>query len=771
MARVLFVEPTAETQTTADGWLMPPLSENALTVLKRRYLKKNEGAIFTETPPEMFRRVARNIAQAERVFNKSADMNKWEKEFYNVMARLDFIPNSPTLMNAGRELQQLSACFVLPVDDSIDSIFEMVKHAALIHKSGGGTGFSFSRIRPRNDIVSTSHGFSSGPISFMKVFNEATEAINQGGFRRGANMAILNYNHPDIMEFITCKENEQQLNNFNISVGITEEFMKLAETNGEYDLLNPRSKKPVRRVNARQVFDLIVQEAWKSGEPGIVFLDRLNKDNPTPNIGAIESTNPCGEQPLLPYEACNLGSIHLGKMVNHQGIDFDHLRETVHTAVRFLDDVIEMNRFPLQKIDEMARGNRKIGLGVMGFADLLIKLGIPYNSDEALGVGEEVMKFISEEARKATQALAVERGPFPNFSGSTYDRRGELPMRNATTTTIAPTGTISIIAGASSGIEPLYAVCFTRTILDGTKMIEVNPVFEAIAKREGFYSKELMDKITRQNSIQHMVEIPPEIRRIFVTAHDIAPSWHIRMQAGFQKYTDNAVSKTVNFRHEATKEDIAEVYFLAYRTGCKGVTVYRDGCRQQQVLSTASTSASDQKKEGKSAGTLSAVPRPRPDLTRGTTRKLKTGCGTLYVTINCDEHNRPFELFSTMGKAGGCAASQAEAISRLISFALRSGADTKEIIKQLKGISCQSISWTRGGKILSCADAIARALEEAFGNNHAISQTSTTALVATKSASSRSKTTQRGACPECGGSLSYEEGCMRCYSCGYSECD
>ena len=768
MARVLYIETETTGEKTVDenGWLIPQLTPNALKVLEKRYLRKNEASECVETPPGLFLRVANNIAQAEVIFNPNADKEKLARSFYEMMARLDFVPNSPTLMNAGRDLQQLSACFVLPVDDSIDSIFDIVKNAALIHKSGGGTGFSFSRIRPKNDVVSTSHGYSSGPISFMKVFNEATEAINQGGFRRGANMAVLNYNHPDIFEFITAKSNETSLNNFNISVGITEEFMHLAETNGEYDLINPRSRQPVKRVKARQVFDLIVKMAWQSGEPGIVFLDRLNRDNPTPSQGAIESTNPCGEQPLLPYESCNLGSINLSRMVTERGIDFDHLKETVHLAVRFLDNVIEMNRYPLPMIEKMTKLNRKIGLGVMGFADMLIKLGVPYNSEEAPGIAESLMKFIQDESRATSRELARERNQFPAFAQSVYARRNDEPLRNATTTTIAPTGTISIIAGASSGIEPLYAVCFVRNVLDGAKLVEAHPIFEAIAKREGFYSRELMEKIARKNSIQDFEEIPRELRRIFVTAHDISPAWHIRMQAAFQKYTDNAVSKTVNFRHEATPEDVAEVYFLAYRTGCKGVTVYRDGSRQEQVLTTQQTKGKGQKEIQFEKRPFSVAPRPRPEITHGITRKIKTGCGTLYVTINYDENGKPFELFSTMGKAGGCAASQAEAISRLISFALRSGANTPEIIKQLKGISCHSISWNKGGKILSCADAIAKALETAL-DNHSSLQTPTSSEF---QANHKSESLQKGACPECGGSLTYEEGCMRCYSCGYSEC-
>jgi ribonucleoside-diphosphate reductase alpha chain len=788
---------TGSSNFQIDTLVEPEFTSNALLVLEKRYLAKDSSGKSIETPRGMLERVARNIASTEKMFNEKSDTKKWEKNFYEMMARLEFMPNSPTLMNAGRELQQLSACFVLPVEDAITSIFETVRNAALIHKSGGGTGFSFTNIRPKNDRVSTSHGLSSGPISFMKVFNEATEAINQGGFRRGANMAILNYNHPDIIEFITCKTDEKQLNNFNISVGITEEFMRKVERNEEYELINPRTKQASGRLNARKVFDLIVNTSWASGEPGIVFIDRLNKANPTPHIGTIESTNPCGEQPLLSYESCNLGSINLGKMIDSKNnkpiIVWEKLRKTIHLAVRFLDNVIEANNYLLPDIERMTKGNRKIGLGIMGFADVLIQLGIPYNSEQALETAEEIMKFISLESRRASQALAEQRGAFPNFKKSVYHRPGGPLLRNATTTTIAPTGTISIIAGASSGIEPLFAVCFSRNVLDGEKLVEVHPIFENIAKRKGFYSEDLMKNIAAHNSIQEMTDIPADVRNVFVTAHDITPEWHIRMQAAFQKYTDNAVSKTVNFRNSAVREDVAQAYFMAYRTFCKGVTVYRDGCRSQQVLTTEQKpSGATSRKDGDIS--FSTAPRPRPELTFGATRKMKTGCGTLYVTINYDHNNKPFELFSTMGKAGGCAASQAEAISRLISFSLRSAADIKEIIKQLKGISCHSVSWGKNGKILSCADAISKALEYCIENASSSQQTSPSSAEASSKADepksshgstqtvpkvftidntkkpARTAVLHKGACPDCGGILSYEEGCVVCYSCAYSEC-
>ncbi|MDD5341912.1 MAG: vitamin B12-dependent ribonucleotide reductase [Patescibacteria group bacterium] len=583
---------------------------NAMVVLQKRYLSKDEQGKITESPEEMFKRVANNIAYADNLYktlyHQDVNIEDTAKEFYRVMSNFEFLPNSPTLMNAGRDLQQLAGCFVLPVDDDMSSIFEAIKNTALIHQSGGGTGFSFTRLRPKGDIVKSTGGVASGPISFMRVFNAATEAVKQGGTRRGANMGIIRVDHPDIFEFITCKENNQELNNFNISVAVTEEFMKAVEKDRDYELINPRNKLVSKKISASKVFDLMTTMAWKNGDPGIIFIDQMNRHNPTPAIGEIESTNPCGEQPLLPFESCNLGSINLAKIVtDKKEIDWDALRRTVRTATHFLDNVIDMNRFPLSQIEEMVEKNRKIGLGIMGFADLLVQLEVPYNSSEALKLGEKIMQFVNREARTMSEELADVRGAFPSFTQSIYasDKKGKK-IRNSTRTTIAPTGTISIIAGCSSGIEPLFAISYVRkNILDsGDTLIEVNPYFERVAKDEGFYSDELMRKIAEKGTIQSFTEIPEKVRKVFVTAHDITPEDHIKMQAAFQKYTDNAVSKTVNFPHNATIDDVEKVYLLAYKLGCKGVTIYRDRSRETQVLNIG---AEEKKKEDDSVGTRS----------------------------------------------------------------------------------------------------------------------------------------------------------------------
>jgi ribonucleoside-diphosphate reductase alpha chain len=729
--------------------IVPRLSKNALTVLEKRYLRKDQNGRVIETAADMFRRVADAIARADQKFKDDADTSALSDRFYEAMASLEFLPNSPTLMNAGRELGQLSACFVLPVGDSMDEIFDAVKHTALIHKSGGGTGFSFSKLRPKNDVVQSTTGISSGPISFMRVFDIATETVKQGGTRRGANMGLLRVDHPDILEFIRCKSDQKQLNNFNISVGLTEAFMEALEQDESYPLINPRDKETAGTLKARDVFDLIVKHAWENGEPGIIFLDRLNRDNPTPHIGTIESTNPCGEQPLLPYESCNLGSINLGLMVKDGQVDWQRLKEIVHLAVHFLDNVIELNRYPLPQIAQMTYANRKIGLGVMGWADMLIPLGVPYSSEQAIQLGEKVMAFINDEGHEASRGLAKERGAFPNFEGSLFAQQGKPAIRNATVTTIAPTGTISIIANTSSGIEPIFAVSFVRQVLDNNILVEVHPLFEMMAKEKGFYSEALMEKIAEHGTIQDIKEIPADVRSIFVTAHDITPDDHIRMQAVFQKNTDNAVSKTVNFPKTATIEEVRKVYELAYQLDCKGVTIYRDGSRDHQVLSTAKTPQESETGETKTV-------RDRPMTLKGWTYRMQTGCGPLYVTINEDEEGL-FELFTTMGKAGGCAASQSEAIGRMVSLAWRSGVQPKQVIKQLLDISCHSHSGFGENRILSCADAVAKAIR-----NH---------MSSTGHAEKMEKRSLfKGACRECGGRVEHEGGCSVCHSCGFSEC-
>ncbi|MFQ6085692.1 MAG: vitamin B12-dependent ribonucleotide reductase [Candidatus Bathyarchaeia archaeon] len=555
------------------------LSFNAIKVLQARYLQKDERGVVIETPDQMFRRVAKAVAEADSLYAGKKAVARATEEFYHLMSRLKFLPNSPTLMNAGTEMGQLSACFVLEIEDSMESIFEAVKNMALIHQSGGGTGFSFSKLRPKGDVVRSTGGIASGPVSFMSVFDRATEVIKQGGRRRGANMGILRVDHPDIYDFIMAKEKSGAFANFNLSVAVTEDFMRALRENDDYDLINPRTGKTVKKLPARRVFDLIVTMAWKSGDPGLIFLDTINKHNPTPKLGRIEATNPCGELPLLPYESCNLGSINLSKMVNEGKIDFDELERTVKVATHFLDNVIDVNRYPLPQIERMTKGNRKIGLGVMGFADMLVKLGLPYDSKQGLRTAERVMRFIQERGRETSTELAEERGVFPNWKDSVYFE-SETKVRNATVTTVAPTGTISTIADCSFGIEPIFALSYVRHVID-TELLEVNPLFLEIAKKGNFYSEDLMRKIGVKGSIRGIKGIPPDVQQVFRTAFDIDPEWHVRMQGAFQKYSDNAVSKTVNLPEYSTPQDVEKVYLLAYELGCKGITVFRYGSKEQ----------------------------------------------------------------------------------------------------------------------------------------------------------------------------------------------
>jgi ribonucleoside-diphosphate reductase alpha chain len=729
------------------------LSKNAKNVLRRRYLKKDNNGKVVETPEKMFKRVARHIAKAEKKYGNDADVKKMENIFYNMMTELKFLPNSPTLMNSGRRLGQLAACFVLPVEDSMEGIFDSLKNAAIIHKSGGGTGFSFSRLRPKDSRVGTTGGIASGPVSFMKIFNTATEQVKQGGTRRGANMAILRVDHPDIMEFIHSKKKHRELNNFNISVGITDAFMEAVKKEDNYRLIDPRANKKVVELNAAEVYQALVKQAWENGDPGIIFLDRLNRDNPTPALGEIESTNPCGEQPLLPMESCNLGSINLAKFITYNNevptIDFKHLKDIVWLSVRFLDNTIDMSKYPLPEIGKMVQGNRKIGLGVMGFTDLLYQLKIPYNSERALEISEEVMGFIQEESHEASKHLAEERGVFPNFDKSIFKNKDGCTYRNAGTTTIAPTGTLSIIADCSSGVEPLFALSFVRNVMDNDKLMEVNPYFENEAKKRGFYSSELMDAIAMDGGIQHLNEIPADVREVFVTAHDISPEWHIRMQAAFQKHTDNAVSKTVNLSRDATIDDVKKIYDLAYELDCKGVTIYRDGSKENQVLSYAAKDTL--------VDPLAATIKERPETLEGFTSRMKTGMGQLYVTVT-EYEGQPFEVFATIGKSGRSTTAKTEAIGRLVSLALRSGVKVEKIVEQLKGIGGEHPVFQDGGLVLSIPDAIGRILEKRYMKDGSYKK-------------SRYGNSLLGEiCPECSHTVSFEEGCMICHFCGFTKC-
>jgi ribonucleoside-diphosphate reductase alpha chain len=747
------------------------LTDNALTVLQRRYFKKGKDGEVVEKWEDLAKRVADDIS--------AGDVKK-SKRYFSLLDSGNFLPNSPTLMNAGNDLQQLSACFVLPIEDSMESIFESIKNAALIHKSGGGTGFSFSNLRQSNARVKSTSGVSSGPISFLKVFNSATDAVKQGGTRRGANMAILNVDHPDIMEFITCKEDTKDLTNFNISVGITEKFMEAFYEDKEYQLVEPHTRQVIEELNARDVFSLIVEMAHRNGEPGVIFLDRINEFNPTPAIGRLESTNPCGEQPLLPHEACNLGSINLAGVVKNGNIDYDLLKQVVFDSVDFLNDVIDRSRFPLESIDKMVKGNRKIGLGIMGWADLLFLMKIPYCSDEAIELAEEIMEFIDFNSKQRSMELAIMNNSFPNFKDSIYEKgvlkrdTGKMSwdelktgiqkngIRNATTTTIAPTGTISMILNTSSGIEPQFSLVFVKQVMDGDKLLYINPHFEKVIKDTGIYSKELMTRISELGSIQGIEEIPEEIRKIFVTSHDITPEWHIRMQAAFQKYTDNAVSKTINFTRDATTEDIKTAYEMAYQSGCKGVTVYRDGSRENQVLNVGS-------KIKKGVNGTRIEPRKRPVITQGVTQKIETGCGNMYITINSDEKGA-CEVFTQIGKVGGCASAQLEAIARLTSLCLRSNVKLSSIVRQLSGIRCPSPMWSKGEMITSCSDGVAKSLktylEVSKGTSNDIDEINKRVNEVEREPIKKIN----GICPDCGGSIEHSEGCMKCHTCGWTKC-
>lgn len=736
------------------------LSNNAELVLSKRYYHKDNEGNPIETATDLFWRVASSIANEEEKYAKSSwKAQNLAERFYEIMSNGFFLPNSPTLMNAGSPLGQLSACFVLPVGDSIEEIFDAIKYAAMIHKSGGGTGFSFSNVRSKDSRVGTTGGVASGPVSFLRIFNTATEQIKQGGTRRGANMGILRVDHPDILDFIRAKEQEGEFINFNLSVALTEQFMESVEKAEDYNLIDPHSGAIKGTLNAKEVFDILVNKAWISGDPGIIFLDRINRDNPTPNQGNMESTNPCGEQPLLPFEACNLGSINLSKFVlptkseiKSESINWTLLKEVIHSAVRFLDNVIDASKFPLEKIAEKVRTNRKIGLGVMGFADMLFALEIAYDSEEAQKLAEKIMEFIQTEGRNASQTLAEERGAFPAFGESIY--KDGKPLRNATITTIAPTGTLSIIAGCSSGVEPIFALAFARNVMDGDRLVEINPYFEQALKNAHLYTDELMDAIINIGSIANFDFLPDHLREVFVTAMDISAEAHLRMQAAFQKYTDNAVSKTVNLPNNATIQDIDRIYKLAYTLGCKGVTVYRDGSKSGQVLTTG-----EKNKDENNQNTTpnSGIVRQRPEIVNGFTQKVKTGLGVLYLTVN-EIEGQPFEVFTTIGKSGRSITAKAEAIGRLVSLCFRSGVPVRDVVQQLKGIGGEHPVFQKKGILLSIPDAIAWVLENRYLKDEA-------PVLATKD-----QDLQNPACPECGSEMTFQEGCHICQNCGYSRC-
>ena len=802
----------------------PDLSENAVKVLEKRYLLKDDDGKIIETPYQMFERVADHLASAEDKFGTPKEhKEKIRDAFLEIMTSVEYLPNSPTFTGAGTRLGQLAACFVLPIEDDMESILKTQLQMGMVHKSGGGTGFSFSRLRPVNDFVRSTGGVSCGPTGFLQMYNDTTEQIKQGGTRRGANMGILNVHHPDIIRFIEYKNEEGKLNNFNISVALTDEFMQAVKKNKRYPLINPHGNKMVKKIRARKVFRKIVNGAWKNGEPGMIFIDRINKHNPTPALGKIESTNPCGESPLLPYESCNLGSINLSKLVTaKKEVDFKRLEYIIRVAVRLMDNMIKINKYPFREIKEMTEKTLKIGLGVMGFADMLLLLGIRYDSTEAIELGEKLMKFINEKAFFYSQRLAEKRGAFPAYQQSIYAKMDMAPPRNATRTAIAPTGTLSIIAHCSSGIEPIFAFAYQKNILDGDGILEINPHFQNIAKERGFYSEKLMKKVSEVGSIQEFGEIPEDVKRIFVTARDITPDWHVRMQAAFQKHTNLAVSKTINFPNSATKKEIKDSYLLAYKLGCKGLTVYREGSRDVEVMTTVpqkeeksqrsdksdvgpmtldesrvsrlhrriptETSGKEKKTLNGNGSALKIHPRKRPAVVTGFTYKIGTSYGNLYITINEDEKGYPFEIFTHMGKAGGFFAAKAEAISRLVSLALRSGVDIKEVIGQLKGIRDPSPTWGDEGLVLSLPDAIGKILDKhlrqktgqmklgyqegAKANQEKLTENGNS-LFAAEIAENKASIADLGhapACPECGAMLEMGEGCLKCPSCGFSRC-
>ena len=782
-----------------SGLSAPPYSvsvtENALAVLKSRYLKRSNDSATVETPSDLYWRVARSVASADQLYGyDEKEIEQEARQFFDLMAKGIFMPNSPTLMNAGRSEGMLSACTVLPVEDSIDGIFASIGHAAAVQKSGSGTGFDFSRLRPNGDSVGSTGGTTSGPISFMHVFSAATNAIQQGALRRGANMGVLRVDHPDIIEFIKAKDQPGALTNFNLSIAVTDKFMErlAVSPNSAHIVCSPRGgiAMPLRRSRhrnwkVREVFDLIVQRAWRSGEPGLLFLDHINAGNPTPHMGAIEATNPCGEQPLLPYESCNLGGINLLLFVSDgpQGAEFDFTRfsEVIPAAVRFLDNVIDLNTYPVPECKAAAEGNRKIGLGVMGFADCLFKLRVPYDSDEALALAGQIMKTLQDRSHDASQMLAKEKGCFPNWKGSIWEKRG-IPMRNACTTTVAPTGSVSIIAGCSAGIEPLYSVVFQRRVLNDQTLMEVNGTFESVARERGFHSDELMEEIYRRGSLRDLSEIPRDIQRVFVTAHDIEPAWHVKMQAAFQEYCDASISKTINLPHQASAEDVRAAFLLAFDLGCKGITVYRDGCRSGQPMATIGPEGND---TASADADIVARPMSLPDTMPAMRIRQATPFGNMHIKVVMDaQTGREREVFAQLGKGGDLANSDLEAICRLLSLYLRIHGSFEDAIGQLKGIGSSFSIPTKDGRIASLADGLARGMEK-YLEAKEVPALRVAVLGSQGGNSPEGPTIGKRAAPAnatpsgvrgfrikctCGADLVFAEGCVSCSSCGYAEC-
>ena len=739
------------------------LTENAITVLKARYL------IGDETPEDLFLRVARAVAQPEA----SDDHGRWEETFYQVMATTRFLPNSPTLFNAGTGQGTLSACFVLPIEDTMESIMEAATASAMIQKFGGGLGYSFSKLRPRGSRIATTQGKACGAIAVLKMLSSLSDMITQGGKRHGANMGILHVSHPEITQFIHMKDGNDTAQNFNISVAVTDAFMKAVEKDEEWQLIAPHNGEVTDTLPARRIWNEIIQSAWATGDPGLYFIDEANRHNPTPHLGSLDSTNPCGEVPLLANEACNLGSIDLGKLVVTSGdgashFDFNALEEVTRIAARFLDNVVTVNSFPTQEVQDAVALTRKTGLGVMGWHDALIQLGIEYESDEAVALGERVMGAINEVAREVSIELARDRGAYPGWAASSPE---DVPIRNATRTCIAPTGTISAIAGATSGIEPIFALAFVKNVLDGKQLREVNQHFLRVAQERGFYSEELMDEVAKTGSCQHLDQVPEDVKGLFKTAMEIDYKAHVRMQAVFQAHTDLAVSKTINMANDATVQDVAKAYWMAYENYCSGITIYRDGSKPTQVLEVQRVS--DQAEPAPEQ--VLEKPRERPMQMRGVTERVRTGHGNTYITINFDEDARPFEVFTTVGKAGSCDSANLEAISRLVSLALRSGIRVDQVIEQIQGITCHPV-WDQGMQVRSAPDAVSLALkkhamptgtgapelQEAYGAQLGLPMHQGNGNGPTAG--------QRPACPECGGPVAFQEGCVVCQACAWNEC-